>query len=551
MTQPEPPGLYRHPTRSEIIDLAAAEGHDADIPSNLGSIHQVPSHTSERKHSLDEKKGEYTTGERDVEKGNGSGSVSSADQPDAEEEPERDPNVVDFDGPNDPENPMNWKASKKWGMVALISAITFLTPLASSQFAPGVPEVMRDFNSTSDLLEGFMVSVYVLGFAFGPLIIAPLSEMYGRLPLYHSCNLLFIVFTIAAAVANNMAQFVVFRFFMGCFGGAPMVLGGGTIADLIPREQRGTAMAVWMMGPTIGPCVGPIIGGFLTVAKGWRWNFWFVAIVGGAFFIMSLILMSETSGIIILQRKVNRLRTETGNTKLRSKLDSGLTPRQLFKFSIIRPAKMLFRSTICFAISLYIAITYAYLYILFTTFTAVFKGQYGWRGGITGLSFLGLGIGSLIGQFTYIHYGNKVVHKHMARGDFRPEHRLKMMCIGGFFIPCGLFIYGWSVQYQTHFMVPIVATGIIGFGLLMTFMPATTYLVDVFTIHAASAMAASTVLRSVAAAFIPLSSQTMYAQMGYGWGNTMLGFIATLLIPIPFLFIRYGEKIRARSTVKL
>ncbi|KAI4627522.1 uncharacterized protein J4E87_004086 [Alternaria ethzedia] len=478
MPQPEPPGLYRHPTRSEIIDLAAAEGHDADIPSNLGSIHQVPSRTSERRHSLDEKKGEYTTGERDVEKGNGSGSISSADQPDAEEEPERDPNVVDFDGPNDPENPMNWKTSKKWGMVALISAITFLTPLASSQFAPGVPEVMRDFNSTSDLLEGFMVSVYVLGFAFGPLIIAPLSEMYGRLPLYHSCNFLFIVFTIAAAVANNMAQFVVFRFLMGCFGGAPMVLGGGTIADLIPREQRGTAMAVWMMGPTVGPCVGPIIGGFLTVAKGWRWNFWFVAIVGGAFFIMSLILMSETSGIIILQRKVNRLKAETGNTKLRSKLDSGLTPRQLFKFSIIRPAKMLFRSTICFAISLYIAITYAYLYILFTTFTAVFKGQYGWHGGITGLSFLGLGIGSLIGQFTYIHYGNKVVHKHMARGDFRPEHRLKMMCIGGFFIPCGLFIYGWSVQYQTHFMVPIVATGIIGFGLLMTFMPATTYLVD-------------------------------------------------------------------------
>jgi MFS family permease len=273
--------------------------------------------------------------------------------------------------------------------------------------------------------------------------------------------------------------------------------------------------------------------------------------VAGAFFIMSLILMSETSGVIILQRKVNRLRASTGNPKLRSKLDAGLTPRQLFKYSIVRPAKMLFRSTICFAISLYIAITYAYLYILFTTFTAVFKGQYGWHGGITGLSFLGLGVGSLIGQFTYIHYGNKVVNKHIARGDFRPEHRLYMMCIGGFFIPCGLFIYGWTVQYQTHFMVPLVATGIIGFGLLMTFMPATTYLVDVFTVHAASAMAASTVLRSLAAAFIPLSSQTMYTQMGYGWGNSMLGFIAVLLVPIPFLFIRYGEGIRARSTVKL
>lgn len=248
MTRLEPPGLYRHPTKSEIIEQAAAEGHDADIPSNLGSIHQVPSRSSARSPWKDGKKEDYTAQDKDIEKGNRSSLASSADE--SEEDAEHDPDIVDFDGPDDPENPMNWKASKKWGMVALISAITFLTPLASSQFAPGVPEVMRDFHSTSDLLEGFMVSVYVLGFAFGPLIIAPLSEMYGRLPLYHACNLLFVIFTIAAAVASNMGQFVVFRFLMGCFGGAPMVLGGGTIADLIPREQRGTAMAVWMMGPS-------------------------------------------------------------------------------------------------------------------------------------------------------------------------------------------------------------------------------------------------------------------------------------------------------------
>ncbi|KAF1843634.1 MFS general substrate transporter [Cucurbitaria berberidis CBS 394.84] len=543
------PALYRHPTRSELIDLAAAEGHDADIPSNIGSLPEDSRHTTRPSISLHEENNHAAAREKDVEGGAKPGSISSTNE--AEEEPDNDPDVVDFDGPDDPENPLNWRATKKWGMVALISAITFLTPLASSQFAPGVPDVMRDFHSTDQMLEGFMVSVYVLGFAFGPLIIAPLSEMYGRLPLYHSCNFFFIVFTIAAAVASNMDMFIIFRFFMGCFGGAPMVLGGGTIADLIPREQRGTAMAVWMMGPTIGPCVGPIIGGFLTVAKGWRWNFWFVAIVAGAFFIMSLLLMSETSGVIILQRKTNRLRAETGNMKLRSKLDSGLSPTDLFKFSIIRPTKMLFLSAICFAISLYIAITYAYLYILFTTFTAVFTKQYGWHGGIMGLSFLGLGVGSLVGQFIYIHYGNKIVNRHIQRGDFRPEHRLYVMTIGGFFIPIGLFMYGWSVHFHTHYMVPIAATGLIGFGLLMTFMPATTYLVDVFTIHAASAMAASTVLRSLAAAIIPLSSQTMYERLGYGWGNSLLGFIALALVPIPFLFIKFGERIRASSTVKL
>ena len=269
---------HRQLPNNEFVDLATAEGHKADVSSNVGAMRDSSRQTSARPSiSLGKEIDVPAAMEKDLEKGGSPEPTLSADEP--EEEIERDPNIVDFDGPNDPENPLNWKASKKWGMVALISGITFLTPLASSMFAPGVPEVMKTFNSNNDMLAGFMVSIYVLGFAFGPLIIAPLSEMYGRLPLYHSCNLMFIIFTIAAAVASNMTSFIVFRFLMGCFGGAPMVLGGGTIADLIHREQRGTAMAAWMMGPTVGPCIGPVIGGFLTSAKGWRWNFWFVAIV--------------------------------------------------------------------------------------------------------------------------------------------------------------------------------------------------------------------------------------------------------------------------------
>jgi hypothetical protein len=158
MTAPSP---YSHATRSEIIELAAAEGHDADIPTNAGSIRPVASRTSTRPRTPAGDENELSLAmEKDVEKHAAAGSVSSIDEP---EETVSDPNIVDFDGPDDLDNPLNWKPSKKWGMVLLISAITFLTPLASSMFAPGVPEVMREFNSTNDMLEGFMVSVYVLG----------------------------------------------------------------------------------------------------------------------------------------------------------------------------------------------------------------------------------------------------------------------------------------------------------------------------------------------------------------------------------------------------
>lgn len=149
-------------------------------------------------------------------------------------------------------------------------------------FAPGVPAVMREFKSTNIELGSFVVSVYVLGYAFGPLLIAPLSELYGRLYLYHACNVLFVIFTVACAVSSNLNMLIGFRFLAGCAGSAPLTIGGGTIADLIPQEKRGGAMSIWAMGSLIGPVIGPVVGGFLSQAKGWRWVFWILAIAVGA-----------------------------------------------------------------------------------------------------------------------------------------------------------------------------------------------------------------------------------------------------------------------------
>jgi len=262
-------------------------------------------------------------------------------------------------------------------------------------------------------------------------------------------------------------------------------------------------------------------------------------------------MMRETYAVAILARKAAKLRAQTGNPNLKSKLDSGLSSRDLFLYSIVRPTKMLFRSPIVASLSTYVAVVYAYLYILFTTFATVFSSQYGMGPGIVGLCFIGIGIGSLIGQFVSVYVGNRIMRKHMAAGDLKPEHRLPLMIPGALAVPIGLFWYGWSVYAHTHWIVPIIGTGFVGFGLLLTFMPANTYLVDVFTAHAASAMAANTVLRSVVAAVLPLAGRHMYDALGLGWGNSLLGFIALLFAPIPFVFLRYGEFIRTRYTVKL
>jgi hypothetical protein len=168
-----------------------------------------------------------------------------------DDEPQN-PNIVDWDGPNDPANPQNWAPRKKWGIIGALAAITLITPLASSFFAPGVPQVLRAFGETSNLIAAFVVSVYILGFAIGPLIIAPMSELYGRNMLYNISNVLFVIFNVGCALSNSMGMLIAFRLLAGCAGSAPLTLGGGTIADMFPPQQRAGAMAIWSMGPLLG-----------------------------------------------------------------------------------------------------------------------------------------------------------------------------------------------------------------------------------------------------------------------------------------------------------
>lgn len=319
-------------------------------------------------------------------------------------------------------------------------------------FAPGVPQAMIEFKSSNVTLASFVVSVYVLGYAFGPLVIAPISEIYGRLPVYHVCNVLFVVFTIACAVSSNLNMLIGFRFLEGTFGSCPLTIGGGTIADMIIQEKRGGVMAIWALGPLMGPVIGPVAGGYLSQAKGWRWVFWVITIAvstirtsseslltfqAGAITVAAFFFIRETYAPILLERKVEKLRKETGNTNLKSKLASNIAPVELWRLSIIRPMKMLVLSPVVLALSTYMAVVYGYLYLLFTTLTTVYEGSYGFSQGSVGLTFLGIGVGSLFGVIIF-GAGSDRLMKYLSKGGaMKPEYRLPLMIPGSFLLPIG------------------------------------------------------------------------------------------------------------------
>lgn len=113
--------------------------------------------------------------------------------------------------------------------------------------------------------------------------------------------------------------------------------------------------------------------------------------------VLTFVFMQETYAYVLLQRKTKRLQKETRNPNLRSALDTGKSPRELFSVSIVRPLKMLVLSPIVFLMSLHMAIVYGYLYLLFTTFPRIFEGGYGFSERSVGLTYLGVGIGSFCG----------------------------------------------------------------------------------------------------------------------------------------------------------
>ncbi|TVY33612.1 Efflux pump [Lachnellula subtilissima] len=460
---------------------------------------------------------------------------------------EKEPNVVVWDGENDPENPRNWSARKKWTNAGLLSAMTLVTPLASFMFAPDVELVFREFHSTNSFLAALVLSIYVFGYSVGPLIAAPLSELYGRVPVYHVSNFLFVVLTIACAASSNLDMLIVFRFLAGAGGSTAVTIGGGTFGDLFKAEERGAAISIWTMGPIVGPVIGPVCGGFLAQAMGWRWVFWLLSILGGVLTIAMLIFLKETYPVVLLERKAARLRKSTGNPNLKSCLALEISASELFKRTIFRPIKM-FISPIVLLLSIYMAFVYGILYLLLTTLTQVFTQTYGFSRGIAGLSYLGLGIGMIVGLVGFSLTSDRRMQRLAAGngGVMKPEYRFPPMIPSSVLIPAGLFVYGWTAEYAVHWIVPIMGMGLVGLGIMGINMPISAYLIDAFTIHSASALAANTILRSLFGAFLPLAGPALYGSLGLGWGNSLLAFIAVGMIPIPVVFWRFGEVLRMR-----
>ncbi|KAG1874548.1 major facilitator superfamily domain-containing protein [Suillus subalutaceus] len=449
------------------------------------------------------------------------------------------------DWEHDPVNPRNWSPAKKWTTTTIVALYTFVTPLASSIMAPGLPDVAIKFGITDPTVIALTLSIFLLSYAIGPLFAAPLSEVYGRVWVLHLGNIFFLAFNLGCALSRDTVSFIVFRFLAGLAGSAPIACGGGVVSDLFAERDRASAMALYSIGPLIGPAIGPVMGGFIAESVGVQYVFYVVVAMSGVASVIGIPLLRESYAPVIRLRLDNIALDPEKTTVGHPAPQHEMGKWAYLWVNLKRPIILLTRSFILFILSL----MYGIYYLMFATFPDLFSEVYHFSIGISGVTYIGIGIGFLSATLFGARVSDKIYIYLAAKngGKGKPEMRIPALIFGSFFVPVGLFWYGWSAQAKVHFMMPIIGTGIFGFGLMTSFLPIQLYLVDTFT-YAASATAAASMFRSLLGFAFPLFGEQMFASLGYGGGNSLLAGLAIVIgIPFPVWIYFAGERIRAKS----
>ena len=273
-----------------------------------------------------------------------------------------------------------------------------MSPVASSIIAPSLDDIGQDFGIESESEKSLCLSILVLGFAFGPLVLAPLSELHGRSIVLQISNAFFILFNAVCGFSRSEAQLITFRLFAGIAGSAPFALGPAVLADLFAPEERGLAAGIYSFMPIMGPAIAPLCGGFIAQYSTWRWGLWGVSIANIPVLILGALWLEETYAPLLLRRESKRLAAENPDARFYTLHDQKTQSfAREMRTALVRPIIMMFTQVIIIVMGLYQAYLYGLMYIVLTTFPTLWREQYHQSTSTGGLNYISLGLGYSLG----------------------------------------------------------------------------------------------------------------------------------------------------------
>ncbi|KAH8714845.1 major facilitator superfamily domain-containing protein [Phaeosphaeriaceae sp. PMI808] len=364
----------------------------------------------------------------------------------------------------------------------------------------------------------------------GPIIFAPLSESWGRRPVFLVSFSIHTAFTLGCGLAPNWSTFLFFRFMLGCGAAAPQTVSGGVFCDIY-RDLGPRGLAVTMLGLTSN--VGPLVGPILTTVF-YAGPYWCALMLAGVNWPL-LMLMPETFAPAL----------DVGAKKVVAK-PSWTTVARL----ILRPVRILSEPLVFFT-DLFILYQYIIFFLYFGAYPIIFRGTYAMSDGVSALMFIPTGIGAIFAIGIFVAWDKYYSRAAMLGRTWALQEeyrRLPLACLGGPLFALSEFWLGWTARPSIHWAIPALSGIPLGIGIDLTFLALNNYLTDAYDIYSASALASSVFTRNLLAAIvIPLTTSPLYDNLGSEWACTLLGIMCVALTPIPFAFIRWGPALRKRS----
>lgn len=308
-------------------------------------------------------------------------------------------------------------------------------------FTPGIRQIAEDLKVTEQAVIGATTG-FVVFLGIGPLVLAPLSETFGRRRLYIICFSIFTLLQIPTALSPNIATLIALRTLSGFFGSVGIANGGGTLSDMFEPGERAGVFGWYLLGPLLGPTLGPLFGGIIVQRSNWRWIFWVLTIVCGVNTLAGYFLLRETYGPVLLAWRKQDYESASENNEGTKYRYEGEDPRPLAQKlgqSFKRPLKILVQP-IVFIMSIYQALIFGTTYSIYTNMQSIYSGEYGFDTEQVGLMYLGPGLGFLVAVWFLVPRIDTIYNNLSKKyGGGKPEFRLPLANIGALFIPISLF----------------------------------------------------------------------------------------------------------------
>ncbi|KAF2108420.1 major facilitator superfamily domain-containing protein [Lophiotrema nucula] len=456
-------------------------------------------------------------------------------------------------------DPHQWPQSRKLLFVTIVCYADGLTFLISMMLAASLSQITQTFHppKSHDWLVSFAVTVYILGFATGPLILAPLTDFIGRVWILRLTSLVYLIFTVACGASTSLEMLVAMRFFAGAAGGAPVAIGPAVVCDMYPRAEQEKVIAWCSASIMLAPALGPILGGAITGWIGWRWMFWIAGMLAGVCVALMWVL-KETHGPTLLRNAERKIAMNT-EKKRKSALSKALSSWRDQSISLNLRRAISNSITISsyapsFAILFSSLVSNGLGNIILSSLATVFQTAYAFSPAKAGLSYLGLAAGEAFGLAVSPPVARFLIKKlqpQVSNAEIYPQHTLPAMAIGGCVASLGLVLYGWTCKARLHWIIPILSLGLFNMGYMGFKWTTQMYLINAVPGFTGSGLGAHTVFHSVGGAFIPMPTFAMYSRIGYGWGNSVVALLHLILSAVPFAMYIKSRQLQDEWVIRL